>query len=384
MIEFKAECGHTVRAKDDDAGSVVRCSYCGRNATVPDAREDELEFLFRDTAGGEGGFDPRGRKRRRGLRLFAKRRTSREGFDPFGVILKMCYAAVLIIIVFVVTKNYILPVFEEGGLQKLAAKRGKERSTGAQDQAHDPTVRGRRAGLIHMNPLGLYAESTPSGAAMYFVEEAQAPSRGRIRDVPGSKRAQANGQCVRVPDGTYAVEVVLPWNDPSLNDPDMPYYRSYLEFRRAIEPASDEERVRLLEGFFVPDDAWSVFINETEEQYFIVRQYRNVRVRDGQSSGVRALFLPKIQPAGRDGFSIGPLVTHYLPKRKAYAFDRDHVQNELAYFYDVPESDQTFVVEGLERIGVLPYVTPNGRTRLFKIGIHDGTFAARVLREASE
>ena len=38
MIEFKAECGHTIRAKDEDVGKVVRCAYCGREAQVP---EDE-------------------------------------------------------------------------------------------------------------------------------------------------------------------------------------------------------------------------------------------------------------------------------------------------------------------------------------------------------
>jgi translation initiation factor IF-2 len=35
MIEFKAECGHTVRAKNEDAGQAVRCSYCGKAAKVP-------------------------------------------------------------------------------------------------------------------------------------------------------------------------------------------------------------------------------------------------------------------------------------------------------------------------------------------------------------
>ena len=48
MIEFKAECGHTVRARDEDAGGVIRCSYCGRNAKVPDNLDSDLDFLFQD------------------------------------------------------------------------------------------------------------------------------------------------------------------------------------------------------------------------------------------------------------------------------------------------------------------------------------------------
>ena len=72
-----------------------------------------------------------------------------------------------------------------------------------------------------------------------------------------------------------------------------------------------------------------------------------------------------------------------FPQEKAYAFDEDYVRNELMY-YDVPESDQHFVVLALARIGLIPYVTPDGRTRLFKIGIHDGMFSTKIVRDTSE
>ena len=70
MIEFKAECGHTVRAKDEDAGKVVRCSYCGREAPVPSKGEDrdELEYLFSEVEK-TGVYEAQsGRERRRRMR----------------------------------------------------------------------------------------------------------------------------------------------------------------------------------------------------------------------------------------------------------------------------------------------------------------------------
>ena len=48
----------------------------------------------------------------------------------------------------------------------------------------------------------------------------------------------------------------------------------------------------------------------------------------------------------------------------------------------MPDAEQRFVIEGLQRIGVIPFPTSDGRMRMFKIDIHDGAFTARVLREA--
>lgn len=379
MIEFKADCGHTVRAKDDDAGGVVRCSYCGRNAAVPDARDEDLDFLFRDFEQSAERAEATRAKRPRRHRFFSRKRPRRpHGFDPFSLILRMCYAALLISIVIVVGQKYVLPLLREG-LSGRLTRHAEE--TPVQAQPRKTRTQERGPGLIGVAPLGLYISSTPPDAWVYVIEAAQAPLTGRIARAPGCKQLRANGDPIRLPDGTYVVEVVLPWNDPDLNDPSLPYYENYRAFRRAIENAGDDVRARLVEQFFLPDEAWPVFVDQTEEQIFLVRQYRDVEVRNGRSQGVRALFLPKIKPGGRGTFSIAQVVTHYLPSRKAYNFDEEYVRNELRY-YEVPEPDQLFVIEGLARIGVMPYVTPDGRTRLFKIGIHDGIFAAKVIRES--
>ncbi len=384
MIEFKAVCGHTVRARDEDAGGIVRCSYCGRNANVPDNLDSDLDFLFRDVDQNDQDQMPhRGRRRKGRLSLF-RRSGSAKDFDPFAVVFKLCYAAALIAIVVVVARKWVIPMFdEEDRSRRLSARRtdGHDAPTVSKRRERNPT---NGQGLINRTNLGgLFAGSTPSGATVYCVVESKAPLTGRIVDVPGVRQFSANGTSARVPDGIYVVEVVFPWNDPRLSNPRLSDYRNYLAFRRAIEHASSERRKRLVEDYFVPDEASDAFIDQTADQIYIVRQYRGVEVRQARSRGVRSLFLPKIIPTGRDTFSAEPLVSGYLPTADAYRFDEAHVRNELA-FYGVSVSDQPFVIRALARIGAIPYVTPDGRTRFFKIGVHDGAFASKVIRETVE
>jgi hypothetical protein len=136
-----------------------------------------------------------------------------------------------------------------------------------------------------------------------------------------------------------------------------------------------------VEQYFIPDEATVVFVDETDEQTYIVRQYRDIQVRDKQSNGVRGLFLPKLYPPGAPSFSVEALLAgRYIPDRKAFAFDEGYVRGELD-FYQVPPEDQRFVIEALSRIGVIPYETPNRKTTLFKIGVYNGTFSAKVVRE---
>ncbi len=382
MIEFKAECGHTVRAKDEDAGGVVRCSYCGRNAPVPENRNADLDFLLSElpssTEPATGGV----RRRRRRWQLFRRRARVPGRFDVFSIIFRMCYTAALIAIVIIVARKYVIPLFDEGGVaERIAHRPGPvQRKSSAENPLPPPSS--KKIGLTTLEGLtGIYVGSTPPGATAFCIEASKAPAKGRIHQLAGCVSARANGPSLRAGDGTYLVEVALAWNDPALNDPDLPTYQSYRAFRRAIESSKDEERIKLVEQFFVPDEASAVFVDQTSDQIYLIRQYRNVDVRSGQSSGVQALFLPRIVLPDANRFSIAQLVTSYLPKEKPYNFNEKQVRSELD-FYDVPEADRLFVIEALSRIGVIPYVTPDGRTRLFKIGIHDGLFTTKVIREA--
>ena len=381
MIEFKAECGHTVRARDEDAGGVVRCSYCGRNAAVPDSANADLDFLFSEVqqpteAEGAG----RRRKRRRNKPVFARKKRSPGEFNPFALVLRLIYAAILVSIVFVVGKKFVIPMFDpQKRAQMLGGANPTTASAKRDDAAGKAPTRTRGPGLIRdARVTGLYVGSTPTGASVYCLDESKAPASGRIHQVPGCIQFRTNGECPHPAEGSYIVEVALPWNDPSLNA-----YPNYFEFRKQIEPASHEQRKRLADEYFIPDEASAVFVDQAEDQIYIVRQYRGVTVRQGQSKGVRALFLPKIRGADPRTFLVEPLVTGYVPNAKTYEFDEKHVRSELAY-YGVADADQPFVLEALSRIGLIPYMTADRRVRLFKIGIQDGVFATRIIREASE
>ena len=384
MIEFRAECGHAVRAEDDAAGGVVKCSYCGKQTKVPDGETRSLDYLFRDVE--QPSEEPRKhrRKRRKPRRKSASGGGVAQGIDLVAIIMRMCYAAFLLVVVIFVGDRYVLPHFRESEGALEIVDEGA-----ATDPVHELPV-GRivrdvaptpRLGLMtRKNAVGLYVNSIPPSAVAYCLDESRAPDAGRIYDIKGSAKVLANGTSLSVADGTYVVEVVLPWNDPSLNDSTLPYFSQYREFRRAIEYASDEKRRELLEEYFVPDGAAEVFIDQTPEQIYIVRRFASIRVRDGRSRGVRALFLPKVADERGGAFSIQSLVEHYLPKEKVYGFNRIHVQSELDY-YEVPVNDREAILDALATVGTAPYVTRDGRTRLFSIGINDGAFSARVIRD---
>lgn len=376
MIEFKAECGHTVRAKDEDAGGVVRCSYCGRSSSVPDSKETDLDFLFRDVDQSDDA--PAGGRKKRARRLKGgKKRHRRPGeFDPFAVVIRLFYAAALISIVIFVGNKWLLPLFQEGGLTEQIAARRKDPPAEVRKRARKQTPSPTGLGLLtEPKPTGLYVNSTPPGADVYYMLIANAPASGRINRENSCKRATAGEPAATRNDGRYVVEVSFPVRDKNLKR-----YPGYMDFRRRVRDASADERQQLVEEYFLPDEA-VVFVDEQDGQRYIVRQYRSVDVRRGESRGVRALFLPRILRADGKAFAIEILLqSQYLPKTDAYAFDEEDVKDELE-FYNVPTSDWILVLEALSRTGVIPYLEDDGRVRLFEIGIHDGLFSAKVIRQ---
>ena len=211
MIEFKAECGHTVRARDEDAGGVVRCSYCGKPANVPEETGDELDFLFNDID--QPDELPRSRRKRGRKKARTKRARAPGAFNPFAVVLKLCYAALLIAIVIFVGRKFVKPLFEPGGITKRG-ETDDRRLEQLEPEEPRETVQGAPAapGLIDREHLGvLYVSSTPPGARVYVLEAAAAPAKGPIHAEPGAKSFRANQRCpYHLQDGEYVVDVALP------------------------------------------------------------------------------------------------------------------------------------------------------------------------------
>ena len=224
------------------------------------------------------------------------------------------------------------------------------------------------------NRGGLYIASFPSVATAYYVDGETLSPGVRVADAKNSKHVQTDVQ-LTAPEGTYTIEVVLPWNAPSLTR--YPGYND--ELRRKIENAANEsEKDRVVQDYFLPDGASDVFVAESEGQIYIVRRFDGVKTRPDRWTALHALFIPADLGAKQ-------AITRFIPAVTNYTFNEDHVRAELAY-YNVPAADRVFVLDALKRIGVMPYITVDPQTgvrrsRLFKIGIEDGMFAAPVLRE---
>lgn len=387
MIEFKAECGHSVRARDEDAGGSVRCSYCGRSATVPNQGDRDLDYLFAEVEQSPEEDDKSRRKRIRTERDASKKKKPTREFRPFAIILRLCYAAALIMIVVTVARWFIIPMFDP---QKRAARfTGTDASplraatpATPPPATTAPTPRPRMLGLVKEGRAGLYISSTPPGAWLYVLDETRAPASGRIAHSPGVGQGRTPTDLKNLADGKYVVEVAFPWSDQGLADSGLPNHKNYTEFRKKIEAANSDQRKQLIEQYFLPDEAKAAFVDQSPDTIFLVRQYRGVVVSAGQGS-VRALFLPRMGGTSSKEFRLEPLLNGYVAAGKNYEYEEKYVRSELSYF-GVPDPEQTMVLDVLSRIGVAPFVTPDRKVRLFKIGVVDGNLVAPVIRETVE
>lgn len=387
MIEFKAECGHTVRAKDEDTGKVVRCSYCGQDATVPDRLEDDdLDRLFTDE---DLGKDPAPRqpvsaqvvKSKRRWWSKRPRRGPEKEFNPFALVIKLCYYTCLIIGVIVIVQVAVIPLIREYQNRQLTTRAQTQRQPRApkprQPSASPPST--PRQGLRGLSgDGGLYVSCVPAGARIYYlpVQEGEPVPRDRIDDHARSCSVCSAGKVPRVSRGEYLVEFALPWSDPKLNR-----YPGFEDFRRRLRRTnSTSERRKLMRDYFVPDEADEVFVCERPDQIYLVRHYRGVQVRDKRWTAVRALFLPRIAEDGgkQKSFEVGSLI-EYLPKPQ-YGFEKDHVRNELEFF-QVAAADQAGVLEALQRFGVVSCRAEDRKTYMFKVDIASGELRVRDISD---
>lgn len=380
MIEFKADCGHTVRARDEDSGGVVRCSYCGRTTSVPEEMGDELDFLFRDVEQQEKPEKKR-RKSRRPARAPKKRPPG--AFNPFAVVLRLCYAALLISIVIVVGRKFVLPLFQEGGLTGRVAQIGNQ-------QDPEPTTKRRERlplrdetapGLIGWRPgSGLHVAAIPPDVKAYYIEADKFSQGIRVAELRNAKELHVNQPGNLLSEGEYIVEVAILWNNKRLKS-----YPDYnLVFRRAIDTASTvAEQERLADEYFLPDGSFRIFVADTDARKYIVRQYR-VTGGGTRAKAVRALFLPRIHKEGSEALAIEELLAgHYLPNEERYRFDNEDVRTDLEY-EGVAPADLVFVLDMLRRVGVAPYVFDDGSTKVFMIGIDDGKLGYKELSQPEQ
>ncbi len=391
MIEFKADCGHTVRAKDEDAGKVVRCAYCGREAQVPedDGGADDLDFLFAgiDDDGSDGAKDSKGGRKssKRGKASpFGRRSGQGKAVDPFAVVTKMAYVAVVLIIVIFVGKKYVWPMASE-------ALFARSDTTQQEDLPSKPVVNkprrrplrpappGKTLGLIQprldvRGGQGLYVNAVPPRVDVYYREAAKAGKAYSWMDEPSANRILPPGYTHDLSPGVYEVVVMLPVNDRQLKRRYSQF--GYHAFREVAEREVGKSRAdQVAREFFRPDGATDVKVVRLRERINLVRQY-SVTIRNGEWEVLTPLFIPF-------ACSMEDIVSMVPKDVSKFAFDVDDITDELSY-YGVSPVDSTYVVAILERIGSISYheVPQGGRKdgkypfRIFRISPADGVFTA--------
>ena len=375
MIEFKAECGHTIRAKDEDEGKVVRCSYCGREMQVPVNEPDDLDSLFAEVEASEscaGGAVSR--KTRRAMQrkaLGSSTQRSVAGFNPLAEALKMVYAAGILIVMILVGRyvyqNWGSFDFVGGSKTKNVVKRdhdrGKDKERGGKSRGL-----GLLATRLDWRNGGIYINSVPSGA-LIRVRKREAdqgrPTAVALFGDPDLDTYKTN-KVAELKAGRYDIVVAVKVSDPHL----MVKYAGYKDLRRQIDQGKSTPA--LLDGFFMPDGASRTGTLELANVgTLLYRQYeRDVVGTDW--TPLTSLFLPYGTP---------PTTVKHLPRKDSYGFDEEYATGELDY-HGVPKRDQKTLIDWLRRVGLAVYQIPGERVyRCFSVNLSDGSIVYTVCED---
>ncbi|UCG16976.1 MAG: hypothetical protein JSV19_02865 [Phycisphaerales bacterium] len=369
MIEFKAECGHTVRVKDEDSGKVVRCSYCGRETQAPEkgAGTSDLEYLFSEvekTGAYDTPSDQKRLKRMRGKSKGAPLPKSDGGLDPFSVVLKICYLCAVVVVLIWVGKTVYRQVTTP---ETVPGRRGVAGKQPGGSSSGTPASAGK-VGLLQprLSPggSGIYVNSVPGGAEVFVTV------KGAVRKSESVLRCRADQLACTLRSGEIA-DRLSPGNEYDIyvalriNDPNLMKLPGYAERRRAHEVSGNDN---LFEDYFLPDGAVGVMTDTLPNAPMkIVRKYE-CRVFERTWSPVIALFLPDLPLAD---------LLRYLPVQKTFGFNEDEVGAELE-FHGIGSTDRKYMIDILRRIGIAPYRDEDtGLYRIFAISLTDGSIYCR-------
>ncbi|MBN1512769.1 MAG: hypothetical protein JXB13_12205 [Phycisphaerae bacterium] len=366
MIEFKAECGHTVRAKDEDAGKVVRCSYCGRETQVPEKNpgSEDLEFLFSEVE--KTGVYESPKDRRRVQRMKGNRPSGRTDpllvdvrTSPYSIVLKLCYVCVVMVLLIVIGKMVYHQVTQAKTSQTVVEPHpagGGE--TGGRDD---------RVGLLRPRPsagkAGLYVRSVPDGAEIYVTRKGASRSGSVLGFKPEDIRCiLSSGEITdKVTVGEeYDVYVAL-----RINDPELMKQPGYPALRRDYEETRKDS---LFDEYFLPDGSSEVLTDVMPNRPMVVIRKYECKVFDRTWTPVIALFVPELPL---------PELVRYLPRETAVGFNEDQVKAELEY-YGIEATDRKYMIDILHRIGMVPHRNAStGLYRIFSINLVDGSIYTR-------
>jgi hypothetical protein len=197
----------------------------------------------------------------------------------------------------------------------------------------------------------MYITSVPKGAQVRYRRADREHDQEEIFLDPDAERATTPCK-LQIAPGLWEVAVALRIDSPELNR-----YDRYEDQRRYAEETDDGGP---LANFFLPDEAKEfAMVDLSKGRLLAIRKY-SCQVTKNEWYQLTALFLPD-QPMSD--------LLPYLPAEMFYGFKEDYVANQLSY-RQVPETDRTYVVDALRRVGMVVYRYPeSGDYRCFRIGL---------------
>lgn len=395
MIEFQADCGHTIQAPDQEAGKIVKCAYCGREVEAPQREDQDPDILFQEvnlqeladgekTMAGAAGIRTILGRQKKAKSAPVKEEILQTGNRILRISLMAVFGVICVAVLALVTKSVLNFTRGPAGVARQETQiatgtlpvpdspRNNIRETSPSHRTEAATTGAHASERASPTPGGRINHSFAPGSQGIFVETFNKAARVyiRARSSPADSTFGADDSdflgtgTTKIPlsPGQYRVAVTLDIADPLLAE--LPGYSAV---RAALEFGSD---VQAAEQFFARDTSTElVLIDEIDVQDRLARYY-DVDVQPGVWALVTSLYVP-------GGDSIGAILAH-LPTIVLYRFDQEAIRQEMTAS-GVPAGEFPFVVDMLTRAGQVAYPVSDTNYRVCEIDVRDGSFRTRQL-----
>jgi hypothetical protein len=285
---------------------------------------------MRDKPGGAGVLMPKARG---------------DGFNPFGLVLKLCYVGVVVVVLIVLGKYTYRYLYPDARTNRPAPQARAPRDTpgaGAPRLTAAPTGAGLLSPALDPGRCGIFVSAAPTVAEVSIARSGVVRGsifRSRPEDVVSSFRSGQLSEAL-APSQEYDVFVAV-----QISDANLMKLPGYPDCRRAHKNEGD----KVFERYFLPDGAVELITDMAPTgSLMIVRRYQ-CQVFEKTWSPVFALFLPKLSSK----LSLLQLLA-YVPQQQTFGFDDAAVKAELN-FQGIDSANQTYMVDMLRRVGIAPY-----------------------------
>lgn len=395
MIEFKADCGHTIRVEDRHAGKIVKCAYCGREVETPTPHKTASDILLaevdlKELARGEGATTAGTTMTIQGQQRGAKHRERYIEGDltpskkALRIVLILSYVAVgmIVLVVLILAVKDMSPTSDRAAVPTTTRRSpldalptvdstpaGRSREPASNTASSNGAVTGSGAEVVAKlgrqgqdfsgAEQGVFVEVFSRSASIYLRSAAS-----EAQDPLGTDEQEYRGDgptVLPLQPGNYRIGVAMDLHDSQLEElPGYEEMREELEFGGDVEAASN---------FFAHDISTAFTLLEAPGMPSRLVRYYDLNVGAGNWCQITSLFIPAGNMAS---------IAEYLPDAVLYSFDEESVRRTLSGA-GVPVGDLSFVIDMLQRCGQIVYSPLGAQSRVFEINPADGSFATRTI-----